>query len=338
MLSIQENFSVKNLNTFGVEAIARWYVEINSERDLHSLFGSARWDDTKLLVIGGGSNLLFTSDFDGLVIRINIKGLEHEIDGTDVYLKAGGGEVWNNLVNYAVDRSFSGLENLSLIPGSVGASPIQNIGAYGVEIKDIFYQCRAFEIETGIIKLFNLNDCAFSYRDSIFKTQLKGKFIITEVIYKLSTLLNINVSYGAINEELLNRKISSPTVKDISQVVSHIRIAKLPDPSTIGNAGSFFKNPIVSYQSFLELKTKHVGIIAFKVDENCYKLAAGWMIEQCGWKGSVIGNTGTWKNQALVLVNHGGATGTEIFDFSHKIIESVNLAFGVVLEREVNIV
>ncbi|MDB5119392.1 MAG: UDP-N-acetylenolpyruvoylglucosamine reductase [Sphingobacteriales bacterium] len=338
MPSILENFSLKNLNTFGVEAIARWYVEINSEHDLQVLLTDAKWFDTERLVIGGGSNMLFTRDFNGLVIRVNIKGIEYVVKGTEVYLKAGGGEVWNDLVNYAVDHNFAGMENLSLIPGSVGASPIQNIGAYGVEIKDIFYECRAFEIETGTIKIFNLNDCVFSYRDSIFKTQFKGKFIITQVTYKLSTLQNINTSYGAINEELLKRQISTPSVKDISQVVSHIRISKLPDPSTIGNAGSFFKNPIIEHERFLILKSEFPDIVGFKIDETRFKLAAGWLIEQCGWKGMVFGNTGTWKNQALVIVNHGQATGLEIFNFSHKIIESVKSKFGIILDREVNII
>ncbi|MDB5014122.1 MAG: murB [Daejeonella sp.] len=338
MPSIIENFSLKNFNTFGVEAIARWYVEINSESDLQILFADTRWNDTERLVIGGGSNVLFTKSFEGLVIRINIKGIKHTTSGTDVYLKAGGGEVWNDVVNYAVDRNFSGMENLSLIPGSVGASPIQNIGAYGVEVKDIFYECRAFELETGIIKIFNLNECAFSYRESVFKKEYRGKFIITEVTYKLSTIQNPNTSYGAINEELKRRQISTPSVRDISQVVSHIRISKLPDPSTIGNAGSFFKNPIIETGKFTVLKQKFPDIVAFTLDDSHVKLAAGWLIEQCGWKGIVFGNTGTWKNQALVVVNHGNATGLEIFDFSHKIIESVKVKFGIMLEREVNII
>ena len=338
MLSILENFSLKNLNTFGVEAKARWYVEIQSESDLQSLFSDAKWFEIDRLIIGGGSNILFTQDFHGLVIRNSIKGIKHEINGIEVLLKSGAGEVWDDLVNYAVDHNFSGIENLSLIPGSVGASPIQNIGAYGVEIKDIFYECRAFEIETREIKIFNLNECAFGYRDSIFKTNYKGKFIITEVSYNLSTIQNRNTSYDAINEELTRRKISSPSVRDISQVVSHIRIAKLPDPSFIGNAGSFFKNPIVRREKFDFLKLDFVDIVGFTIDEIDVKLAAGWLIEQCGWKGTIFGNTGTWKNQALVLINHGNATGMEIFEFSHIIIESVKSKFGIILEREVNII
>lgn len=335
---IQENYSLKNKNTFGVEAYARWYTEINSEQDLTELFGDEKWQHINRLILGGGSNMLFTDDFNGLVIHINIKGLSHTINGTDVYLKAGGGEVWNDAVNYAVDQNFSGMENLSLIPGSVGASPIQNIGAYGVEIKDIFESCMAFDTETGEFKVFNLNECKFSYRDSVFKSEWKGRFIITQVIYRLSTLKTLNTSYGAIKDELVKRNVSHPSVGDVSQVVSHIRISKLPDPSQIGNAGSFFKNPVIPNSDYRALKARFSDIVAYQVGETHFKLAAGWLIEQCGWKGKVSGNTGTWKNQALVLVNHGAASGIEIFNFSQQIIESVKLKFGIVLEREVNII
>lgn len=338
MHQVLENFSVKNLNTFGVEAVARWYAEINTEQDLVELFKDRRWQLENKLVLGGGSNMLFTRDYDGLVIKMNIRGLEHHVDGDRVFIKAGGGEVWHNLVMYAVDRNFAGLENLSLIPGSVGASPIQNIGAYGVELKDVFFECRAFEIETGDFKVFHREDCEFAYRDSIFKSRAKGKYIITKVTFSLSTTPQLNTTYGAIEQELSARGIASPSLKDISDVVSHIRVSKLPDPGTIGNAGSFFKNPVVDIEKFRQLESAFPDIVHFSLPNGMVKLAAGWLIEKCGWKGKQVGNTGTWKNQALVLVNHGSATGNEVLTLSERIIESVDLRFGIELEREVNII
>ncbi|RRN76716.1 UDP-N-acetylmuramate dehydrogenase, partial [Pseudoxanthomonas sp. SGD-10] len=262
----------------------------------------------------------------------------HEVDGEEVFVEAGAGVVWNDFVNYCVNNGFAGVENLSLIPGSVGASPIQNIGAYGVEVKDVFDSCLAFEIETGEIKQFKADDCKFGYRESIFKRELKGKYIICSVKFKLSLDAEINTSYGAINSELLARGITSPTIKDISDVVSSIRVSKLPDPSTIGNAGSFFKNPVITREEFDLIHEQFPEIVYFLVGSNQVKLAAGWLIEQCGWKGKVVGNTGTWKNQALVLVNHGNASGSEIFDFSTQIINTVYQKFGVLLEREVNVI
>jgi len=338
MLQIEENVSLKNFNTFGIEAKARYFVEINHEDDLKELFLDPQWHHIQRLILGGGSNMLFVKDFDGLVIRMNIRGIEHRISHEDVFVEAGAGEVWNELVNYCVDHGFAGMENLSLIPGSVGASPIQNIGAYGVELKDIFYSCHAFEIATGEFKTFNNEDCHFGYRESVFKSRLKGQYIITSVKYKLSVTPNLKLHYGAIGQELANRNITSPTIKDVSQVVSHIRVAKLPDPSTIGNAGSFFKNPVITKDHFERVKAAYPDVVNFPADNSMVKLAAGWLIEQCGWKGKIVGNTGTWKNQALVLVNNGGATGAEVYSLSSQIIDSVYTKFGVMLEREVNII
>jgi UDP-N-acetylmuramate dehydrogenase len=281
--------------------------------------------------------MLFTKNFDGLVIRINIRGIEHRINHEEVTVEAGAGEVWNNLVNYCVDWGFAGIENLSLIPGSVGASPIQNIGAYGVELKDVFESCEAFEIASSKTKHFTKADCNFAYRESIFKQALKNQYIITSVKFKLHTQANINISYGAIADELLKREIQQPNIKDVSQVVSAIRVSKLPDPSTIGNAGSFFKNPIISKTEFDSIHQLYPNVVHFLVDDKV-KLAAGWLIEQCGWKGKVVGNTGTWKNQALVLVNHGNASGSEVFNLSEEIISSVKEKFKVTLQREVNII
>jgi UDP-N-acetylmuramate dehydrogenase len=338
MLQIQENVSLKNFNTFGIDISAKYFVEINHEDELVELFMDPQWLQMERLVLGGGSNMLFVKNFDGLVIRMNIRGIEHRINHNEVFVEAGAGEVWNDLVNFCVAREYAGIENLSLIPGSVGASPIQNIGAYGVELKDVLYSCRAFEIATGKFRTFTNKDCHFGYRDSIFKNELKEKFIIVSVKFRLSLIPNINLKYGAIEQELANRNIIQPTIKDVSQVVSHIRVSKLPDPSTIGNAGSFFKNPVIGIEQFKEVQSKFPEMVNYPSGDNLVKLAAGWLIEQCGWKGKVVGHTGTWKNQALVLVNHGGATGEEVYSLSSQIIDSVYTKFGVLLEREVNIV
>ncbi|MGN6641198.1 MAG: UDP-N-acetylmuramate dehydrogenase [Mucilaginibacter sp.] len=338
MLQIQENVSLKNFNTFGIDVSAKYFVEINHEDDLVELFMDPQWQHVRRLVMGGGSNMLLKNDFDGLVIRINIRGIEHRINHNEVFVEAGAGEVWNDLVNYCVDRGYAGIENLSLIPGSVGASPVQNIGAYGVELKDVFRSCKAFELATGQFKTFELEDCHFGYRESIFKGELKEKCIIVSVKLHLSLIPNINLKYGAIEQELVNRNITEPTIKDVSKVVSHIRVSKLPDPSTIGNAGSFFKNPVITTDQFAEVQAKFPDTVHYSAGEGMVKLAAGWLIEQCGWKGKVVGHTGTWKNQALVLVNHGGATGEEVYSLSSQIIDSVYTKFGVLLEREVNII
>ncbi|HVS93788.1 MAG TPA: UDP-N-acetylmuramate dehydrogenase [Mucilaginibacter sp.] len=338
MLQIQENVSLKNFNTFGIDVSAKYFVEIAHEEDLAELFLDPQWQNIKRLVLGGGSNMLLVKDFDGLIIRINIRGIEHRINHNEVFVEAGAGEVWNDLVNYCVNRGYAGIENLSLIPGSVGASPIQNIGAYGVELKDIFKSCRAFEIATGQFRTFSKEDCAFGYRESIFKHGLKDKFIITSVKFQLSLVSKPNLEYGAIKQELTNQNITHPTIADVSRIVSHIRVSKLPDPSTIGNAGSFFKNPVISAEQFEVLYSKFPDVVNYPAGDGKVKLAAGWLIEQCGWKGKVVGHTGTWKNQALVLVNHGDATGEEVYSLSSQIIDSVYTKFGVLLEREVNII
>lgn len=336
MLQIHQNVSLKNFNTFGIDVNARYFVEIDHADDLVELFMDTQWHSIDRLVLGGGSNLLLTKDFDGLVIRMNIRGIEHRINHNEVFVEAGAGEIWNEFVQYCVKWQFAGVENLSLIPGSVGASPIQNIGAYGVELKDVFDSCVAFEIVSGTFKTFTKADCNFAYRESVFK-QKPGQYIIVKVKFQLSLIPNINTRYGAIEQELTFRGISHPTIKDISDVVSHIRVSKLPDPSTIGNAGSFFKNPVINTEEFEPIKSNFPDVVNYPAGDGLVKLAAGWLIEQCGWKGKVVGNTGTWKNQALVLVNHGGATGHEVYALSSDIIESVRSKFGVTLQREVNI-
>ncbi|MEC3881189.1 UDP-N-acetylmuramate dehydrogenase [Parapedobacter sp. 10938] len=339
-LSFKEHFPLKKYNTFGVDAFAKQYVEVDSEEALAQLFTEYRARTQQpLLVLGGGSNILFTHDFDGLVIRITIPGIRHTLLQNTAMVTAGAGIIWNELVWYCVDHQFAGMENLALIPGTVGAAPIQNIGAYGVEQKDVFVSCRVFDTQRGEFSTFDKEACRFSYRESYFKREAKGRYIITEVTYQLSLTPSINKSYGAIDAELAKRDITDPTIKDIARVVSAIRTDKLPDPSTIGNSGSFFKNPIVhvSYLEQLQSTFPDKDFVFYPMGTNHVKLAAGWLIEQCGWKGKRIGDAGTWKNQALVLVNHKNASGSAIYELSEQIINDVNTQFGITLEREVNI-
>lgn len=334
---LQENVSLKPYNTFAIDVKASYFAEAKSEADLVTIFNSTIAKTEKLLILGGGSNMLFTKDFDGLVVKMGILGIDYHVKGDEVAVTAGGGVIWNDLVNFCVDNGFGGIENLSLIPGTVGASPIQNIGAYGVELKDVFKSCTAFEIATHEIKTFDYAACQFGYRDSVFKNELKGKYIITSVTFHLSKQPKLQTHYGAITAELSNRHIDEPTIKDVSNVVADIRVSKLPDPKTIGNAGSFFKNPVIDQSVFEVLISKFPAIVNYPAPNHKVKLAAGWLIEACGFKGMVVGETGTWKNQALVLVNHGGASGHEVYNFSEHIIHTVYAKFGVRLEREVNI-
>jgi len=335
-VEIQKNIYLRDYNTFAVQAVASQFVDIQDERQLVDLYNSGIFKN-RFFVLGGGSNVLFTTDFEGTIIKISSKGIQHFIEGSSIYITAAGGEVWNDLVWYAVDHDFPGMENMALIPGTVGASPIQNIGAYGAELMDIMYTCRAFDTLTGEFKTFNNKECGFSYRDSIFKSKYRGRYIIVSVTYKLNQHTKRNTSYGAIETELAKRGILNPTIKDIAEVVSHIRVEKLPDPSTIGNAGSFFKNPIISNTQLEALKHSHPNIVNYPIDAQTSKVAAGWLIEYCGWKGKEIGEVAIWKNQALVITNKGNATGNEIFQVSQQIIDSVFDIFDIKLEREVNI-
>ncbi|MBB2149725.1 UDP-N-acetylmuramate dehydrogenase [Pedobacter gandavensis] len=337
MTIFQQHTSLKPYNTFGIAVKALYFAEVVSLSDLQELLSSELIKTQPLLILGGGSNVLFTKDFEGLAVKVSIPGISAVDQGEDVIVTAGAGVVWNDFVNYCVQHGYAGVENLSLIPGTVGASPIQNIGAYGVELKDVFESCTGMEISTGISRSFSHADCQFGYRDSIFKNELKGQYLITEVRFRLSRVAKINTQYGAIQEELAKRGISKPTIADVSAVVAHIRVSKLPDPTTIGNAGSFFKNPVISASDFKKLQDDFPETVHYQVAGGKVKLAAGWLIEQCGFKGKVFGQTGTWKNQALVLVNHGQATGQEVYSFSENIINTVEAKFGVRLEREVNI-
>lgn len=339
-LSVKEHFPLKQYNTFGIEAFAKHYVEISTEAELIHLYTEqAALTRQPTLVLGGGSNILLTQDFDGLVIRITIPGITHTVSAAAATVVAGAGVVWNDLVWYCVNHHLGGIENMALIPGTVGAAPVQNIGAYGVELNDVFVNCRAFDTQRREIATFDRAACQFSYRESLFKNAAKGRYIITQVTFRLSLDPVINTSYGAINAELARRNITAPTIRDIAEVVSAIRTDKLPDPSTIGNSGSFFKNPIVSTRQFAQLQSAFPDkdFVSYPAGSGHVKLAAGWLIEQCGWKGKRIGDAGTWKNQALVLVNHKNATGSAIYALSAQIIQDVEKRFGITLEREVNI-
>lgn len=333
---MQHNISLKRFNTFGVEATAKNFIEINNENDLVSIFQQGIFHEP-FFILGGGSNVLFTKNFDGTILKINNKGIQHFIEGNNIFITAAAGEVWNDLVWYCIDLQFPGLENMALIPGSVGASPVQNIGAYGTELMDVFYTCRAFDTYTGDLKTFTNKECAFSYRDSIFKSKYKGRYIILSVTYKLKVHTALNTSYGAIGSELNKRSITNPSIKDVAEVVSHIRVEKLPDPSTVGNAGSFFKNPIITAEKLHTLIEVLPDIAHYTLKDNLYKIAAGWLIESCGWKGRSEGYVTIWKNQALVITNSGEATGIEIYNTSTKIINDVFEKFNIKLEREVNI-
>ena len=336
-MNIQENFSLQQYNTFGVEAKTKYFAEVNSVEELKE---TLRLSHSPLLILGGGSNLLFTKDFEGLVIKLNLKGITEQItDENHVLVTAKAGENWHEFVQKTISENYGGLENLSLIPGNVGTCPIQNIGAYGTEIKDHFVSCKALNIETLEIETIDLEQCKFGYRDSIFKTSSKGKYVILEVTFKLTTKNHhIKTEYGAISSELKNLGIENPTIQDVAKAVINIRQSKLPNPAETGNAGSFFKNPTIPLAQFENLKEQFPEIQGYP-NGDFVKVPAGWLIENAGWKGKQIGNVASHKLQALVIINAtGNATGKEIYDFSSQIINSVKEKYGIELEREVNII
>jgi UDP-N-acetylmuramate dehydrogenase len=338
-MKIKENVSLKHLNTFSIDSIARYFVEISNIQDLKDILSDNKFVNLPKLILGGGSNLLFTSNFDGLVIKNNILGITKTNEDSDfVYLNVGAGENWHNFVLYCIDNNYSGVENLSLIPGTVGAAPMQNIGAYGVEIKDIFHSLKSIDINSMELKEFNKDECKFGYRESIFKKEYKNKFVIVSVTFKLNKNHCINTSYGDIKKTLDEIGICEPTIKDISLAVCKIRNNKLPDPKLIGNAGSFFKNPEISPNLFYKLKENYPEIPSYKTLTENIKIPAGWLIEKCGWKGKTFDNYGVHKNQALVLVNYGNANGKEINNLADNIQKSVFDLFNITLEKEVNII
>ena len=332
---IQINKNLKEYNTFGISVKAEMFAVFSSIEELKQILSFR--NNKKLLVLGGGSNLLLTKDFDGLVIKNEIKRFEViEETASEVIVESGAGENWHEFVLNCIDKGFGGIENLSLIPGSVGASPMQNIGAYGVEIKDVFESLSAYHIASGEIHYFDKTKCEFGYRESIFKNKVKGEYIILTVTFRLTKNPTINSSYGAINEQLKVMGIENPTIQELSAAVIAIRQSKLPDPKIIGNAGSFFKNPTVEIDLLEQIQKNYPDIPNYPA-LNGKKLAAGWLIEKAGWKGRTFDNYGVHKLQALVLVNYGNCTGQEIFDLSSQIIQDVFDKFGVLLEREVNI-
>jgi len=337
-MRVERNISLKSYNTFGIEAFAKEFLEVADVESLQCFIRDTELSNKKLLVLGGGSNILFTSDFNGLVIKNNIQGIhaEESEDGT-VLVRAGAGVVWDELVHYCMANGYGGVENLVSIPGNVGASPIQNIGAYGVELKDVFHSLEAIEIGTAEVKHFNKEECAFDYRDSVFKRHLKGKYIISSVSILLRKDHKPDVSYGAIREQLNVMGVGDPGIKDLGAAVAAIRKAKLPEPEIIGNAGSFFKNPVVPEKRFLEIRNRYPDMPSYKGNHGLVKIPAGWMIEQCGWKGRSLGNAAVHDMQALVLVNRGNATGNDVIELAQSIKNSVKEEFGIELEFEVNV-
>ncbi|MHB1147828.1 MAG: UDP-N-acetylmuramate dehydrogenase [Lutibacter sp.] len=333
-MKIQQNISLKPYNTFGIQANAKRFVTVNSVKELKEIINSEK----SLFLLGGGSNILLTGDVEKLVIHLNTKGIiVNDFDEDEILVTAEAGENWHELVLWCVSQNYGGLENLALIPGNVGTSPIQNIGAYGVEIKDVFQQLEAIDIETGKTKIFTNQDCNFGYRNSVFKNELKGKYIILKVTFKLTKKNhNINISYGAIKDLLANKE--NPPIKEIAEAVIAIRQSKLPDPKEIGNSGSFFKNPVVTSDLFKELQKKYPEIPYYLISENEIKIPAGWLIEQCGFKGKRFGDAGIHEKQALVLVNYNNASGKEIYALSQKIQQKVLETFKIALEIEVNII
>lgn len=336
-IKIKENFSLKKYNTFGVDVKAKYFVEIKKEQDLIDLFNMEIIKGIDYLVLGRGSNILFKKDYNGLIIYMNIDGMVITEEDNKIFAKSGGGVVWNDFVWFCINKGLWGIENLTLIPGTVGAAPVQNIGAYGTEIKDVFVSCRAFDTKEKKFVTFYNEECNFSYRDSIFK-QNSGRYIITEVVVELQKEENLNTSYFRIREKLEEKGIKKPTLEEIANVVIEIRNSRIPNIFEVGNAGSFFKNPIVSISRLEEFKKEYPDIPFFEYDEENVKIPAGWLIEQCGWKGKNYKGAGVWKNHALILVNNGSATGEEIFELSEIVISDVYEKFGVILEREVNII
>ncbi len=336
-MTIQHNISLKPYNTFGIDVQAKQFVSISSTNELIAILKAN--PNTEKLLLGGGSNMLLTQDVEKLVIHLNLKG-KTEISKTEhhVLIEANAGENWHEFVLWSINQGFGGLENMSLIPGNVGTSPIQNIGAYGVELKDTFVSCKALNIETLEVEEFTNEECKFGYRNSIFKNESKGKYIILSVIFKLThSSHHLKVDYGAIKDELSQKNISNPTIKNVSDAVIAIRQSKLPDPKEIGNSGSFFKNPVILKEDFNKLLKNFPKAPSYKVSETEVKVPAGWLIETTGFKGKTFGNYGVHKKQALVLVNYGGATGTEILNLSKLIQETVKRIFEIEIEAEVNV-
>ena len=339
-MTILENVDLQSLNTFGLKVTASRFVTITSKENAKALFQSPLFMESKHLILGGGSNMLFTKDFEGLVVKVELRGIEILDENEDaVTLKVGAGENWHQFVLHCVERNWGGVENLSLIPGTVGAAPIQNIGAYGVEIKNIITSVEGIEIDTGKLKTFSNSECNFGYRDSIFKQSEKDKYLISSITLILTKKNHqFNSSYGAIEEILKQQGTSHPTVKSISDAVIQIRRSKLPDPQVVGNAGSFFKNPTIDTNLYESIKKDYPSFPSYPLADGLVKIPAAWLIEQCGWKGKTFDHIGVHKNQALVLVNYGGGEGNKIWQLALDIKSSVQQKFNITLQPEVNVI
>jgi UDP-N-acetylmuramate dehydrogenase len=337
-MTIQNNFSLKKYNTFGIEAKAKQFVAVNSIEDLNTILKEHQSEPK--FILGGGSNMLLTQDIQALVIHIDLKGKKVIKEDVDfVWVESMAGENWHEFVLWTIDQNFGGLENMSLIPGNVGTTPVQNIGAYGTEIKDTFISCEAMTIATQEMKTFTKEDCNFGYRESIFKHEVKDQFIITSVVFKLTKRNHkINISYGDITKELEKQNVTTPNLKDVSNAVIAIRQSKLPDPKELGNSGSFFKNPIIPKEQYEKVHALHPEMPHYVVSETEVKVPAGWLIEKAGFKGKRFGDAGIHKNQALVLVNYGNATGQEILAVSRDIQATILKEFGIAIEAEVNVI
>lgn len=339
MPEIRQNVDLKALNTFGISVRARYYTELNTVSEFDELLHNQVFKNSKHLIIGGGSNLLFTQDFDGLVIRNCLKGIDIVENGeASVLVRVAAGEVWHEFVMWCIDQGFAGLENLSLIPGCVGASPMQNIGAYGVEIKEVFEKLEALKMSDGSLHTFSNEACEFGYRESVFKRKYKNQFLITAVYYRLKKEASVNTSYGAISAQLSEMGVAQPNIRDVSNAVIAIRRSKLPDPKVKGNAGSFFKNPEVSAELYQQVKQQFPAVVAYPLADGRYKLAAGWLIENAGLKGLEVEGAAVHLKQALVLINNNNATGNAVLKLSEQVIARVKEMYNVELEREVNIV
>ena len=339
MAEILRDVSLKLYNTFGINVEAAYFSEVNSDDDLTGLLKSSIFMENKHLVLGGGSNVLFRGNFNGLIIKMNTKGVTTvSEDEEHILIKAAAGELWDDLVKYCIDRNYGGIENLSMIPGCAGAAPVQNIGAYGVELKDVFHSLEAIRVNDLTPTTFMANDCEFGYRNSVFKNNLKGRYIILSITLQLRKAPVTHTSYAILNEELASMQIDKATIKDISEAVCNIRRRKLPDPLILGNAGSFFKNPVVSKEKFKAINDHYNNVPSFPVDEYHVKIPAGWLIEKCGWKGKRLGDAGVHCEQALVLVNYGNATAHDIMEIAGEITHDIAEKFGIFIEKEVNVI
>ncbi len=338
-MQLQKNFSLKSFNTFGIEAKCAMFCEITNAETLSEVIENPGLRNIRKLVLGGGSNILFTKDFDGLVLKNSMKGIEVlREDDEHAWVKAAAGEVWHELVLFCIQHNYAGIENLSLIPGCAGAAPMQNIGAYGIELESVFYNLEAIHLQTGEMMTFKKADCNFGYRESVFKNKFKDQFVITSVVLRLNKKPAFNITYGAINETLEKMGVKELSIKAVSDAVIAIRSSKLPDPKILGNAGSFFKNPEVPKDVFERVQKEYPQLPHYPAAHGLVKIPAGWLIEQCGWKGKKVGNTGSHKDQALVLVNYGGATGNEIYALALDIKKSVREKFGIEIIPEVNLI